>query len=85
MCVILQLWMFSGNVAWTGNYQAPVVAMYSLDAERGGFRKIPFYNMATETLDHITANGEMMSTEWRSRFLDRDKEQMFKYVPYRPH
>ena len=61
----------TGKVLWTVDYQAPVVAMYSLDTE--GMRKLPFTSVAADMLSHLT--GQMSSTYWRDRFMDISSEQ----------
>ena len=57
----------AGNVLWSQDYSSPVVAMYEMDAEFGGLRKVAFVNVALETLQHIS--GQLTEDEWRDRFL----------------
>jgi serine/threonine-protein kinase/endoribonuclease IRE1 len=53
---------------WVQDYQSPVVAIYQLDTEFGGLRKVSFATMAVETLQHVS--GQLTSEEWRLRFRD---------------
>ena len=63
----------NGDIVWNQDYNAPVVAMYSLDNE--GLRKIPFLSMAAETLEHLT--GQMAASEWKNKFLEQGDRQNF--------
>lgn len=56
-----------GSVLWSQNYDSPVVAMYQMDAEFGGLRRVTFVNVALETLQHMS--GQLTEDEWRDRFL----------------
>nr|XP_006813336.1 PREDICTED: LOW QUALITY PROTEIN: serine/threonine-protein kinase/endoribonuclease IRE1-like [Saccoglossus kowalevskii] len=56
----------SGDILWDGNYGSPVVAMYSLEHE--GLRKVAVSNVASETLNHLTADHAAGSV-WKDRFL----------------
>jgi len=65
-----------GNVLWSQNYDSPVVAMYRMDAEYGGLRKVAFVNVALETLQHLS--GQLTEDDWRGRFLKHaDNVQTF--------
>jgi len=55
-----------GSILWSQNYDSPVVAMYQMDAEFGGLRKVAFVNVAMETLQHMS--GQLAVDEWRDRF-----------------
>ena len=59
--------LIAGNVLWSDNYNSPVIAMYQMDAEFGGLRKVAFVNVALETLQHMS--GQLTEDEWRDRFL----------------
>ena len=72
-------WYVSGEVMWSMDYGAPVVAMYQMDKEV--MRKVAFTSMALETLEHI--NGQLTSTEWQERFLAHGSSDVFLYVS--PH
>jgi serine/threonine-protein kinase/endoribonuclease IRE1 len=37
--------------------------------------KVPFFSMATETLEHLT--GQMSSSEMKNKFLEHAKSQIF--------
>ena len=65
-----------GSILWSQNYDSPVVAMYQMDAEFGGLRKVAFVNVAMETLQHMS--GQLAADEWRDRFLKHaDNVQTF--------
>ena len=63
----------NGDVMWNRDFGSPIVAMYMFDND--GLRKIPFNSMASETLQHLT--GQLSSNEWRRRFLEHGKQQIF--------
>ncbi|ELU05837.1 hypothetical protein CAPTEDRAFT_186737, partial [Capitella teleta] len=63
----------NGNVMWAHDYGAPVVAMYISDSDE--LHKVPFFSMATETLEHLT--GQMTSTEMKNKFLAQAESQVF--------
>lgn len=69
----------TGQILWSADYGAPVVAVYSLDSE--GLRKLPFTSVAQETLGHLI--GQLSSTEWRQRFMGiASDDQYFLWVSF---
>ena len=68
-----------GNILWVQDYHSPVVAIYQLDVEFSGLRKVMFASVGSETLQYVS--GQLTSDEWRLRFLQLTNDiQTFQLV-----